>query len=118
MSSSSSHQFGSSASDLGGRFQKYIDPKDMKPYIWDEQQKTCDDHGRAACAVVLIESTQASKTNVCGDGFKMETTGVRDAAAKDLLAGYGSMDGLVKLDPPRSSLKALFYLKLLSGILF
>ena len=32
----------------------------------------------------------------------METTGVRDAAAKDLLVGYGSMDGLVKLDPPRS----------------
>ena len=25
---------------LGGRFQKYTDPQDMKTYIWDEQEKT------------------------------------------------------------------------------
>lgn len=38
----------------------------------------------------------------------MVTMGVKDAAAKDpsaktyTIVGYGSMDGLVKLDPPRS----------------
>ena len=65
---------------------------------------------RAACAVILIESTQKTKTSPCGEGFKMVTMGVKDAAAKDpsaktyTIVGYGSMDGLVKLDPPRGKM--------------
>lgn len=66
------------------------------------------EQGCAGCAVVLIESTRASNTTACGDGFKVVTEGVRDAAKEDsnatayTIVGYGSIDGVVKLDPPRS----------------
>ena len=72
----------------------------------------------AAYAVVLVESTRKTDTTPCGDGFKVETAGVRDIAAigvgvdtKQLagvssdaaytVLGYSSMNGVVKLDPPR-----------------
>ena len=40
MSSSSSSPIANEFSVLGGRFQKYTDPCDMKSYIWDDQEKT------------------------------------------------------------------------------
>jgi hypothetical protein len=71
---------------------------------------------RAAYAVVLIESKSPSVTAACGDGFKVTTENVRDIAfigigdASDVtqlaqqeytVVGYSSIDGVVKLDPPR-----------------
>ena len=77
---------------------------------------------RAAYAVVLVESLQATTTHAFGDGFKAETQGIRDVAfigdASKLAAasstgdaestevcyraiGFSNLDGIVKLDPPR-----------------
>jgi hypothetical protein len=68
----------------------------------------------AAYAVVLIESMQPSATTACGDGFKITTEGIIDIAGKShgednddanstdfTVIGYGSMDEMVRLDPPR-----------------
>ena len=83
---------------------------------------------RAAYAAILVESIRATTTEPCGDGFKTETTGIRDIAALglpgsnsddlvefepgkacDLLAtepaftivGFSTLQGIIKLDPPR-----------------
>ena len=77
---------------------------------------------RAAYAVVTVESLQATTTQAFGDGFKAETKGIRDVAfvgdasqfaepsasgdAKDSevfyrATGFSSLNGIVKLDPPR-----------------
>ena len=77
---------------------------------------------RAAYAVVLVESLQATTTQAFGDGFKAETQGIRDVAfigdASKLAAasstgdaestevfysaiGFSNLNGIVKLDPPR-----------------
>ena len=77
---------------------------------------------RAAYAVVLVESLQATTTHSFGDGFKAETQGIRDvsfigddsklAAASSTgdaestevcyrAIGFSNLDGIVKLDPPR-----------------
>ena len=77
---------------------------------------------RAAYAVVMVESLQATTTQAFGDGFKAETKGIRDVAfigdasqladaslkgdAESLevfyrAIGFSNLDGIVKLDPPR-----------------
>lgn len=77
---------------------------------------------RAAYAVVLVESLQATTTQPFGDGFKAQTKGIRDVAsigdvsqlADASLAGaaapsevfysaigFSNLNGIVKLDPPR-----------------
>ena len=75
---------------------------------------------RAAYAVVLVESLQATTTQAFGDGFKAETKGIRDVAfigdASQLAdasqvqntpevfycaIGFSNLQGIVKLDPPR-----------------
>ena len=65
----------------------------------------------AAYAAVLIESVHPSVTTACGDGFKITTEGNIDVANNAAVAttpkndftviGYGSMDEMVRLDPPR-----------------
>lgn len=77
---------------------------------------------RAAYAVVLVESFEATTTQAFGDGFKAETKGIRDVAfigdASQLAdasvisdakspevfyraIGFSNLNGIVKLDPPR-----------------
>ena len=77
---------------------------------------------RAAYAVVMVESLQATTTQAFGDGFKAETKGIRDVAfigdASQLAdasftgdaespevfyraIGFSNLNGIVKLDPPR-----------------
>jgi hypothetical protein len=77
---------------------------------------------RAAYAVVMVESLEATKTLPFGDGFKAETKGIRDVAfigdASKLAAasstgdaespevfyraiGFSNLNGIVRLDPPR-----------------
>ena len=77
---------------------------------------------RAAYAVVMVESLQATTTQPFGDGFKAETKGIRDVAfigdASQLAdasltddtkrpevfytaIGYSKLNGIVKLNPPR-----------------
>ena len=77
---------------------------------------------RAAYAVVMVESLQATTTQAFGDGFKAETKGIRDVAfigdasqpADASLTGdaerpevfyraigFSNLNGIVKLDPPR-----------------
>ena len=71
---------------------------------------------RAAYAVVMVESLQATTTQAFGDGFKAETKGIRDVAfigdASQLAdakspevfyraIGFSILNGIVKLDPPR-----------------
>ena len=77
---------------------------------------------RAAYAVVLVESLQATTTEAFGDGFKAVTPGIRDVAfvgdASQLAGacatgdsqspeafycaiGFSNLNGIVKLDPPR-----------------
>ena len=77
---------------------------------------------RAAYAVILVESLQATTTQPFGDGFKAETKGIRDVAfigdvsqlADASLTddtkrpevfytaiGYSKLNGIVKLNPPR-----------------
>ena len=77
---------------------------------------------RAAYAVVLVESLQPTTTQAFGEGFKAETKGIRDVASlgdASKLAnasltgdpespevfynaiGFSSLNGIVKLDPPR-----------------
>ena len=78
---------------------------------------------KAAYAAVLVESTRATTTEACGDGFKTETTGIRDVAALGLhgstsdqqgqpidllkpestytIVGFSTLQGIIKLDPPR-----------------
>ena len=82
---------------------------------------------RAACAAVFVESVRQTSTAPCGDGFKVETQGVLDAAAicssaansgvsqpavpaegdptatepTYTVVGYCNINGVVKLDPPR-----------------
>ncbi len=65
----------------------------------------------AACAAVLIQSFNASVTTACGDGFKITTEGITGAADTQetnsatqpsfTVVGYGSLDDMVRLDPPR-----------------
>ena len=65
----------------------------------------------AACAAVLIQSFNPSVTTSCGDGFKITTDGITSAADTQETAsatqpsftvvGYGSLDDMVRLDPPR-----------------
>ena len=63
--------------------------------------------------MVFIESNRASETSALGDGFKVITENVKDVAYTGpnalaqphkpyTIVGYGSLRGLVKLDPPRS----------------
>ena len=77
---------------------------------------------RAAYAVVMVESLQATTTQAFGDGFKAETKGIRDVAfigdasklagasltddaqrSEDFYRaiGFSNLNGIVKLDPPR-----------------
>ena len=77
---------------------------------------------RAAYAVVMVESLNATTTQASGDGFKAETQGIRDVAfigdASQLAdasltgdaesrevfyhaIGFSNLNGIVKLDPPR-----------------
>ena len=65
----------------------------------------------AACAAVLIQSFNPSVTTACGDGFKITTEGITGAADTEetnsatqpsfTVVGYGSLDDMVRLDPPR-----------------
>ena len=98
--------------------------KDLKP---DPHYGFCIEYDgqpgpRAAYAVVLVESLQATTTQAFGDGFKAETKGIRDVAfigdASKLAdasltsdaegpevfyraIGFSNLNGIVKLDPPR-----------------
>mgnify|MGYP006251380099 CR=1 FL=1 len=77
---------------------------------------------RAAYAVVLVESLQATTTHAFGDGFKAETNRIRDVAfigdvpqladasltsdaeSQEVfysVIGFSTLNGIVKLDPPR-----------------
>ena len=77
---------------------------------------------RAAYAVVMVESLNATTTQASGDGFKAETQGIRDvafigdasqladvsstgdAASQEVFyraVGFSNLNGIVKLDPPR-----------------
>lgn len=71
---------------------------------------------KAAYAVVLVESLQATTTEAFGEGFKAETKGIRDVACigdASKLAdadspevfyraiGFSNLNAIVKLDPPR-----------------
>ena len=72
----------------------------------------------AAYAAVLVEPVRATTTTPCGDGFKAETTDVRDVAFLGLdapteadivrqepsytVVGFSGLNGIVKLDPPRA----------------
>jgi hypothetical protein len=77
---------------------------------------------RAAYAVVMIESLQATTTQAFGDGFKAETKSIRDVAFIGDVSklatssstgdeestevfyraiGFSNLNGVVKLDPPR-----------------
>jgi len=77
---------------------------------------------RAAYAVVMVESVNATTTQASGDGFKAETQGIRDvafigdasqladvsstgdAASQEVFyraVGFSNLNGIVKLDPPR-----------------
>ena len=71
----------------------------------------------AAFAAVLIESFRPSVTTACGDGFKITTEGITDAADPQetdnatqqsfVVVGYGPLDDMVRLDPPRGKKIAL-----------
>ena len=89
---------------------------------------------RAAYAVVLVESLQATTTHAFGDGFKAETQGIRDVAfigdASQFagpsghgscaevfyrVIGFSNLNGIVKLDPPRGK-KSRFAILLMDKI--
>ena len=91
---------------------------------------------RAAYAIVLVESLQATTTQAFGDGFKAETKGIRDVAftgdasqlanasltgdaeSREVLyrvIGFSNLNGIVKLDPPRGK-KSRFAVILLDKI--
>ena len=71
---------------------------------------------RAAYAIVLVESVEKTKTVPFGSGFKAETKGIRDAAATGdasqlasySAVGFGDLDTIVRLDPPRGIKRSRF----------
>ena len=85
---------------------------------------------KAAYAVVLVESVANTVTSACGDGFKAQTSDIRDVASgvKDsdadeklyTVVNFSALDGIVKLDPPRgkkSRLAVLLVTEFKDGVL-